>query len=477
MLAAQALVEPGDNVVMVAPSWPNIARAVEIMGGEVRMAPLAAGNAGWRLDLDALFAAATAAPRRSITPRPAIRRGGCWNGRRRERLLAFARDRGIALLADEVYHRIIYDRPVAPSLLEIAQPEDQVYVLNSFSKAWAMTGWRLGWFVYPAGQTANVEKLVQFNTSGGPGFLQAGAVAALREGEGFVQSFVARCRAGRDLTEGRLAGMPRVRHMPRGPRSTRCSRWRGCATRWASASGRSPRRASAWHRAWPSAAGRTGRSGSATRAAWRAWRSRWIAWKGSSRGIGSKQAAGTVLIVQQLCRRCTLGGAVTRRYKPADFRRPPRRDGGGEGGTTRRTGPMMLTLPPDYRPSENDDFMNPLQVEYFRQKLLRWRAELLREADGTLASLSEGGIREADVTDRASVETDRALELRTRDRARKLIAKIDQALARIEAGTYGYCEETGEPIGIKRLEARPIATLSIEAQERHERMERVHRDD
>ncbi|HEX4260965.1 MAG TPA: RNA polymerase-binding protein DksA [Acetobacteraceae bacterium] len=137
----------------------------------------------------------------------------------------------------------------------------------------------------------------------------------------------------------------------------------------------------------------------------------------------------------------------------------------------------MLTLPPDYRPSEADDFMNPLQVEYFRQKLLRWRSELLRDADGTLASLSEGGIHEADVTDRASVETDRALELRTRDRARKLIAKIDQALARIETGTYGYCEETGEPIGLKRLEARPIATLSIEAQERHERMERVHRDD
>ncbi len=138
---------------------------------------------------------------------------------------------------------------------------------------------------------------------------------------------------------------------------------------------------------------------------------------------------------------------------------------------------MMMTLPPDYRPSEDEEFMNPLQVEYFRQKLLRWRVDLLREADGTLASLSQGGIREADITDRASVETDRALELRTRDRARKLIAKIDQALARIETGTYGFCEESGEPIGLKRLEARPIATLSIEAQERHERMERVHRDD
>jgi DnaK suppressor protein len=138
---------------------------------------------------------------------------------------------------------------------------------------------------------------------------------------------------------------------------------------------------------------------------------------------------------------------------------------------------MMISLPPDYRPSDDETFMGPEQVEYFRQKLLRWRSELLREADGTLASLGEGGILEPDITDRASVETDRALELRTRDRARKLIAKIDQALARIEAGTYGFCEETGEPIGLRRLEARPIATLSIEAQERHERMERVHRDD
>ena len=116
---------------------------------------------------------------------------------------------------------------------------------------------------------------------------------------------------------------------------------------------------------------------------------------------------------------------------------------------------MMVTLPPDYRPSDAEEFMNPLQIEYFRQKLLRWRADLLREADGTLASLSEGGIHEADITDRASVETDRALELRTRDRARKLIAKIDQALLRIENGTYGYCEETGEPIGLQAAGGAP----------------------
>lgn len=138
---------------------------------------------------------------------------------------------------------------------------------------------------------------------------------------------------------------------------------------------------------------------------------------------------------------------------------------------------MLITLPPDYRPSDAEEFMNPLQQEYFRQKLLRWRQDLVREAGDTLASLSEGGITEADLTDRASVETDRALELRTRDRARKLISKIDQALERVANGTYGYCEETGEPIALRRLEARPIATLTIEAQERHERMERVHRDD
>ena len=138
---------------------------------------------------------------------------------------------------------------------------------------------------------------------------------------------------------------------------------------------------------------------------------------------------------------------------------------------------MLVTLPPDYRPSDTEEFMNPRQQAYFRHKLLAWRKDLLREAEDTLASLSAGGISEADLTDRASVETDRALELRTRDRARKLISKIDQALERLDNAIYGYCEETGEPIGLRRLEARPIATLSIEAQERHERMERVHRDD
>lgn len=138
---------------------------------------------------------------------------------------------------------------------------------------------------------------------------------------------------------------------------------------------------------------------------------------------------------------------------------------------------MTITLPPDYRPTKKEEFMNPRQQEYFRRKLLRWRQELLKETEETLESLQDGGLQEPDLADRASAEMERSLELRTRDRARKLISKIDSALKRIEDGTYGYCEETDEPISLKRLEARPIATLSLEAQERHERMERTHRSD
>ena len=130
-----------------------------------------------------------------------------------------------------------------------------------------------------------------------------------------------------------------------------------------------------------------------------------------------------------------------------------------------------------YRPSEGETFMNDRMTEYFRSKLLQWRSDLLQESSETLLHLQESSSAEPDLADRASLETDRSLELRTRDRERKLLAKIDAALARIEEGTYGYCEETMEPISIRRLEARPIATLSIEAQERHERMERTHRDE
>jgi DnaK suppressor protein len=131
----------------------------------------------------------------------------------------------------------------------------------------------------------------------------------------------------------------------------------------------------------------------------------------------------------------------------------------------------------DYRPSDSEEFMNERQLDYFRQKLLRWKEDILRESRETVSHLQKETENHPDIADRASSETDRSLELRTRDRQRKLISKIDDALRRIEDGSYGYCEETGEPITLARLEARPIATLSLEAQERHERRERVHRDD
>lgn len=130
-----------------------------------------------------------------------------------------------------------------------------------------------------------------------------------------------------------------------------------------------------------------------------------------------------------------------------------------------------------YRPAEDEPFMNERQLEYFRQKLLTWKAAILADSKGTIEGMQEGTRSIPDVADRASEETDRALELRTRDRQRKVVSKIDAALRRIEDGSYGYCEATGEPISLKRLDARPIATLSLEAQESHERRERVHRDD
>jgi DnaK suppressor protein len=137
----------------------------------------------------------------------------------------------------------------------------------------------------------------------------------------------------------------------------------------------------------------------------------------------------------------------------------------------------VLASDPDYRPSEDESFMNQKQLGYFRRKLLAWKEEILRESRETVVHLQSETENHPDLADRATSETDRALELRTRDRQRKLISKIDEALRRIDDGSYGYCEETGEPIGIARLDARPIATLSLEAQERHERRERIHRDD
>jgi DnaK suppressor protein len=136
-----------------------------------------------------------------------------------------------------------------------------------------------------------------------------------------------------------------------------------------------------------------------------------------------------------------------------------------------------VILPPDYVPNKNEEYMNEMQLEFFRQKLVEWKKDLLIQSSDTLDDLRQGGLNQPDDIDRASLETDKSLDLRTKDRARKLILKIDQALERIEDGSYGYCEDTGEEIGIDRLIARPIATLCIEAQERHERMEKTYDDE
>ena len=149
----------------------------------------------------------------------------------------------------------------------------------------------------------------------------------------------------------------------------------------------------------------------------------------------------------------------------------------GVAMSSQKNGAAILDKTKAYRPTDKEPFMNERQREYFRQKLLTWKEEILKEAKETLAHLQAENENHPDLADRASSETDRAIELRARDRQRKLIAKIEAALARLEDGTYGYCEETGEPISLKRLEARPIATLSVEAQERHERRERIYRDE
>ena len=214
MLVAQAMVQPGDNVVAVTPCWPNITRAMQINGAAIREAPLIRSNEGWTLDLDRVFSHCDEHTRVIATASPGNPTGWMMRREQGEALLDFARCHGIALLSDEVYHRIVYDGNAAFSLLEIARPDDPVFVVNSFSKSWAMTGWRMGWMIFPDGLAPEIEKLIQFNTSGGQAFLQYGAIAALRDGEDFVSYFVDRCRKGRDVVNERLALIPRIRSIP-----------------------------------------------------------------------------------------------------------------------------------------------------------------------------------------------------------------------------------------------------------------------
>ncbi len=215
MLVAEAIIDPGDNVVVVSPVWPNINATIQIMGGIAR--PLAltpTEDGGWTLDLDRVFAACDPRTRAIFVNSPGNPTGWMMTAEEAAALLAFARQRGLWLMSDEVYSRIVYDRRAAPSLLDIAEPEDRVIVLNSFSKSWAMTGWRLGWMVAPQEMLAVIDKLVEFNTSGSPTFLQHAAVTAVEQGEPLVAEIVERCRVGRDILIQGLNRFPRLRVKP-----------------------------------------------------------------------------------------------------------------------------------------------------------------------------------------------------------------------------------------------------------------------
>ena len=214
MLVVQALVGAGDNVVCITPSWPNILRAVSIAGGEVREVQLDRGREGWSLNPERLITACDSRTRAIYLASPGNPTGWVIGVEEQRWLVNFARRCGIAVIADEVYQRITYDCDYAPSFVEVAEPDDPVFLIDSFSKAWAMTGWRMGWMIFPRRFTDVFEKLIQFSTSGGQAFLQEAATVALSDGEPFVRGFVERCRNGRALVLDRLARIPGVHVVP-----------------------------------------------------------------------------------------------------------------------------------------------------------------------------------------------------------------------------------------------------------------------
>ena len=214
MAIVQSLVSPGDNVIGVSPVWPNIFRCVEIMGGSTREVPLEPGQNGWFLDIEKLFAATDHRTRVIYLATPGNPTGWVINDSDRRALLDFARKRNIAIIADEVYNRLIYNCLASPSFLEIAEPDDPLFVVNSFSKTWCMTGWRLGWMIMPRNVSTQMERLIGFNTSGAQPFLQEAAIVAIREGEEWVRQWVDRCRQGRVFVLERLRNMNRVSVIP-----------------------------------------------------------------------------------------------------------------------------------------------------------------------------------------------------------------------------------------------------------------------
>jgi len=216
-LMQQVLTDPGDNVVVSAPVWPNLIETIRVMGGEPRFAWLRFGNDGWSLDLDELFAQVDGRTRAILINSPSNPTGWVMSRADQQAVLDFCRARGIWYLSDEVYDRIVYDRPTAPSVLDIAEPEDRVVAVNSFSKSWCMTGWRLGWLTAPASLMPTLEKMIEFHYSCPAHFSQVAGIAAVEDGEDFVRDTVARYREARDLVIDRLQAMPRVRvHRPDG---------------------------------------------------------------------------------------------------------------------------------------------------------------------------------------------------------------------------------------------------------------------
>jgi aspartate aminotransferase len=211
LLCCQLLLDPGDNIVIVSPIWPNITSAARLVRGEPKYVALDRSRDGsFSLDLQKVFDAVDERTRAIFVNSPGNPTGWTMTSDQQRALLDFTRQRGIWIMADEVYARLIYSRPVAPSFLEHATADDALLVLNSFSKPWAMTGWRIGWLTHPPALGDQFAKLVQINTSGIPAFLQRGAIAAVEKGDAFVAEMVERCRAGRELVFQRLSANPRV---------------------------------------------------------------------------------------------------------------------------------------------------------------------------------------------------------------------------------------------------------------------------
>jgi aspartate/methionine/tyrosine aminotransferase len=210
-LVMDMLIDRGDEVVVVGPVWPNIYSTVTVHGGTVRDVSITLEEDGWELDLDALFAAVTDKTKAIFINSPGNPTGWLMERDQQKAVMDFARARGIWVVADEVYHQLVFDRDVAPSFLQVAKPDDRLIVVNSFSKSWMMTGWRLGWLTHPAELAPVIAKLVQITTSGVPQFLQRGAITALREGDPVIRDLRVQCQAGRDIVFDRLESWPMVR--------------------------------------------------------------------------------------------------------------------------------------------------------------------------------------------------------------------------------------------------------------------------